>query len=414
MVSLALATESPRTKRRMTRSPRVDFAANLRSHYVEHLWSHPVLPGETMKDFRQSLRVRLDGIKNDSSGWWLHEYLFFVPIRAMRDWDAEFEPMFTDQNATLTTYTTYDHTVGASHGAASYLVQGAAVVRDAFFRPEEERDPTAVNTTNWKLRMNHKNALHSLAEGFLDSADFNIDLDASGTVTASELEQAMIKWRQVASLGLTELNYDQWLREYGINIPRSDLPEPELLRMTRQWAMPTRIVDPSTGSPANYILWNTKMSSGTKKWFKEPGFLMCFASVVPKVYIDNLYPAAPHLTQSKFWNPPETWAHQLALYQEEASAVGGEGPLKLTSEAYSWDTRDLLAHGDQFLNNAATDVPTVTLTAADKDYIPDADLATFFISDTEREALAIGRANPSILGHVMDGSIGTHSGAQET
>lgn len=138
------------------------------------------------------------------------------------------------------------------------------------------------------------------------------------------------------------------MKSYGISLPREETNEPELIRYIRDWTYPTRLVDPSDGSPTSAVNWNIQDSIDKDRFFKEPGFLFGVQVFRPKVYLGNYEGSlTAYLKSGLSWLPGEALNSLAYGFREFAAA---SGPLPDASSAYVIDLRDLLQYGEQFVN----------------------------------------------------------------
>lgn len=86
----------------------------------------------------------------------------------------------------------------------------------------------------------------------------DINLDTLNTV--EELHEAEKTWQLLRDSQLTDMDYHDWIRAYGVtpidtkSAEVKDLHRPELLRHIREWTYPTNTIDPVTGTPSSAAL----------------------------------------------------------------------------------------------------------------------------------------------------------------
>lgn len=388
---------------REPRTPTIDYGCTYGIGTVNMNWIHPVLPGETLVSAMDTQSLEIVNLEH-RSGWWQYSFLFYVPVRAYRNFSTEYETLFTDPTDEYSPGTAYAHRTGTFPDSGDWLVETAEAVMDSHFRLENERG-TSLTNPEFNMRLAHKNILDSCIGGELPDQDFDVDLDADSTLMASELEQAMIRWEQMSSIGLVDIDFEDYLEANGIKQRAEEVPEAELIAYSRQWRMPTRIVDPSTGTPVFYILFDAKTNTKKRRFFKEPGFLAKFTCLMPKVYYSNMYPAANSIVKMNDFIPPHTWSRGLANYKTHAEQ---NGPIDfgVASGTYGYDLRDMYTHGDQFLLggiHANADVPlhTVSLDST-LGYLNSTSRAELFTSDTIVNPISTGRASLNILTRFSD------------
>lgn len=398
-------------RRRRTRSPVIEYANGYYPSYVYMDWFHPVLPGETVKTIQDTSRIELTGLQYSVTGWHLYEYLFFVPLRAMPNFDS-MEAMFVDPTAEYSPATAYSHANAESVNGNQLAREATTAICNGFFRMEAGKvaSGSILSSPSFQMMHNSRNIFDSMMAGMLPDQDFDIDLDASGTVTAFELDEAMTRYEQMTQLGFTDMDFDDYLAANTGRLQKPELPEPELLRFTRQWQMPTRIVEPSTGAPTNYILFNGRINTSSRKYFKEPGVIWKGGCIYPKIFVDNMYPAAGNLITGKDFMPPESWDRPLANMREQAEQTGPVD-FGVASGVYSYDMKDLFEHGDQFLGRADTNanipVWTKDISSSTMEYLTTAAINALDDGGTMTDAAVTGRAGLSILTRVKDMTVKT-------
>ena len=70
--------------------------------------------------------------------------------------------------------------------------------------------------------------------------------------------------RELRDAGIVDVDYDDFLRSYGVSIPKAeevDKPaetayRPELLRFVRKWVYPSNVIDPTDGSATSAVSWS--------------------------------------------------------------------------------------------------------------------------------------------------------------
>ena len=189
----------------------------------------------------------------------------------------------------------------------------------------------------------------------------DLDLDGDGKVEADELETGMQHWQALRDAGLETMDYEDWIRTFGVAVPEVESSfnkyRPELVRYFRQWTYPTNTIDPATGKPSSAVSWINSFRADKDRLFKEPGFLVGLTVQKPKTYIKDTTGGL-----SSFLETIENWLPALSHSDYEKGFkqfAHGAGPLadKIGSagpgyHGYWVDLRDLLVHGDQFINFA--------------------------------------------------------------
>ena len=195
--------------------------------------------------------------------------------------------------------------------------------------------------------------------------DINVDLNDNSTITASEVQRALMQWEFLRANNLTEMTYEDYLRSYGVRVQEEVTNVPELIRYTREWSYPTNTINPTDGTPTSAVSWAVSERADKDRFFKEPGFIVGLSLIRPKVYLSEQRCAAIGLLSDAYaWLPaimrddPSTSIRQIAA---------GAGSIWPDQSAAFWvDIRDLFLYGDQFVNFSlsATDAGFVALPSA--------------------------------------------------
>jgi hypothetical protein len=174
------------------------------------------------------------------------------------------------------------------------------------------------------------------------------DLTGDETITASEVETALLQWQFLRSNNLIDMTYEDYLTGQGIRVPDPEDERPELLRTVRQWTYPANGVAPDTGDVRSVWSWSTAERVDKNRFFKEPGFIFGVTVVKPKVYKSLQAGAAgAHIDNLLAWLPKQT---QMDVRARMKKFTAGTGPLPSNTDDYWFDIADLLSYGDQFFN----------------------------------------------------------------
>lgn len=407
-----LSIQEVRARGRVTRKPSHPFTVRHKPWEIQPFFIAPVLPGETMKNLLLQSRVVSDPIKNPLIGWWLEYYFFYVKLRDLASWSTVYQQMLLDPGYVW---------AGASSAAAAYYHQanGAEYVKEClsrvvekYFRQEGEAwngwlsgqgMPMAkINSETWTDSM--------VADSAYYRPDVNVDLNANATITASEVDKALQQWQWLRSNGISNMSYQDFLRSYGVSVPkeiREETNEPELVRYIREWSYPTNTVDPTSGAPSSAMSWSVTERADKDRFFKEPGFLFGATVARPKVYLGaQASSLVDYMTNATHWLPAVLRGDPLTSMQKFAA---GAGPISGQTGAYWVDMKDLFLYGEQFTNVlSATDINKVALptAAGQKRYAAQADIDALFKSTAAELVKQDGICNLTILG-ALDDTTGT-------
>ncbi len=401
------------TRKRFHRRPNFPIAGSMRPFGLYPIMCHPVLPGETLKSASAKWSVIGQPLKNPLVGAWLESWLFYVKLT---DLDRDFGQMFISDS-----YSTSGHT--ASFDDEAYFVYNGGInwirkcvehIHDAYFATEGETRKTLVGQFDGsipRIKLNNRSWYQNM---MFEPAEVALD-----TTGERDHDAQMTAWQMVQQMQMTELSYESYLEQYGVtsmNIGRGD---PEILRFSRSWTKPSNTVDPATGTPSSAWVWNDEMKLEKDKRFEEPGFIIMLAAVRPKMYQrGQVYSMVSNLWGFSDWYPAYNLTDPAAGIKRIGSDDGvfvddlnaAEGELQML-----YDHRDLLSHGEQFVNDLDPQYPLPTANgwstiaaATDADvrgeYADDQSVQDLFIgtaSKTER-CYYEGIVGLTIAGHVQD------------
>jgi hypothetical protein len=363
---------------RVPRRPRHSFQVRQLPWGIQPVAIAPVIAGETMQNALIQTRAVSDPISNPLVGWWLEYFLFYVKLRDIEYTQnlaapnvpiyPDIEKMLLDPNWDFTTSTLYNAAaqIETYKGAGSidWVQHCLRRVTETWFR----KDGEAWNvgglrggvpcTSLWEDEQEGNGA------GWWDSAvrssavtwdeGINVDLNLDQTITTAEIDQAMRVWQYQLATGQTVMNFNDYLKQFGISVPIDDLHRPELLRFVRQWQYPSNTVDPLTGTPSSALSWSVAERADKDRFFSEPGFLFLCSVFRPKIYYRNQGDAAVQMLTNCFtWMPQLFSAEPQSSWRNFADSAVPKtrGPYGTTPVGGYWvDIKDLYLYGDQFVN----------------------------------------------------------------
>lgn len=406
---------------RKARKPQHTFQVQHKPFVIVPTMIAPVLPGETLKNALMQARAIGPNMKNQVLGAWLEHHLFYVKLRDLSGWNVAngYRAMLMDQSINVATQGTADQATYRYAGAVDYVRQALTAVVDEFFRDEDEVWNTAGTTLGGEpmAQIIHGSVLDSALPlskvGTPDAGDYlpgdkpeNEDLSLS-----PDFDPHYAAWFAMFSKGYIDLDYDDYLKAYGIKSPEIEREEesskPEHLRAHREWTYPSNTVD-GTGNVSTVHSWSPQIRADKARYFKEPGFIFAVTLMRPKVYLSKLGGAAVGMMSNALqWLPK-------ALLQDEFTALkqfaAGAGPAAAQTEGYWLDIRDLFEYGDQLTNCnlSATDAGLVALPtpAMQRRYVAQADIDAMVKTVGQDLCRQDGVWNLTILGHVKDSAPG--------
>jgi len=408
--------------RRKLRNPAHPFQLRTKPFQIQPFMLSPVLPGETLKNLVCMSRVVTKPIKSPLIGWWCEYYFFYVRLRDIEWHLKETKGEWLDEM--VTSPGTYDPAPLRSAtaltqfyvaaGGTPWLKYATELCVEYYFRDQGEDWDVATLDNVPLAQIGSRNWMDSLTldDNKRTDRDFNVDLDNDGKVEAQEMLQGMDHWQALRDAGLESLDYEDWIRTFGVSVPERDDStdmkyKPELVRYFRQWQYPTNTVEPTTGVPSSAVSWVNAFRADKDRMFKEPGFLVGLTVQKPKVYLDDPSGAlANHMETLENWLP----AISHKDYEKGFKRFDADkGPLasKIGTtpfEAYWVDLRDLLIYGDQFLNyvpDAASSALSVIGAAGGGRYPTTADIDGLF-SGGDKYIQTDGVVNLTIAGRQED------------
>ena len=405
---------------RVQRRPQHKFNIKFKPYEIVPFMLAPVLPGETMKNMLIQSRCVSDPIKNPLIGWHHETYFFYVKHRALAAWDTTglLQTMMLDPAADVSTLKASAnslpwYTFKTGMNFVRYCTE--AVIAE-YFRDEGEAVNVASIENYYAAQVDQEQWYHSAK---LESATGD-DTELPGVDELEELDilpgmtDEYAQWEIMRDTGLTDLTYEDYLRSYGVSIPKSEdeggSPDerhrPELIRFHRKWTYPTNHVDPATGAPSSAVSWSIAERADKARYFKEPGFILGLRVVRPKLYMGSQKGAAAGLLNNAYaWLPAVLHSHPYTSVAEQLDSAT-EGILQNQTEDYWVDLKDLYLYGDQFVNfamdagnNHGLALPTATL---DRKYPTDAMIESLFVTSGSEYLREDGAVNVNILSRIRE------------
>lgn len=316
----------------------------------------PVLPGETLTGVFNQAKAITKPVKNSIIGWWLESYFFYVPVSALDDsaYASSVQESIINPDAPVTldagiNSINYSYNGDAPHAYRAYR----AVVRD-YFRDEGE-SVGAVTVHNFyaaRAQLGDTFRQSLMADTAITSADEELVVGADDKFTMSELDALQQKWMFARMNNLTDMTYEDWCRQFGVSLPENNLAKIELIGMGREWQYPANTVDASSGAVNSAVMFSMSDRFDKNRLFKQPGFVVGFYVLRPKVYCTGQQASAVGTMKDAWsWLPAALSGDQGVSLKRIASA---SGPVSNTGAAYVFDLRDLLLYGEQYINHTIT------------------------------------------------------------
>ena len=400
------------TRKRFHRRPNFPIAGTMKPFGLYPIMAHPVLPGETLKSASTKWSVVSMPLVHPLAGAWLESWLFYVKLT---DIDRDLGGMFISD-----TFSSSGWTAGVDRprlhvksGEIKWMEMMIDRIREAYFLNEGETavDLGSPDQNIPKVKLNMRSWYQNL---MFEPAEVAID-----TTGEMDHRQQMSAWQMLQLAQMTELTYESYLEQYGVQSMKLGIGEPEILRFSRSWTKPVNHIDTSSGSPTSAWVWNDEMKLEKDKRFEEPGFVIMCSAIRPKMFqfgqessligslwgFTDWYPA---------YNLTDPTAGIKRIGTDDSVFIStlndAEGEVQLL-----YDHRDLLAHGEQFINNRshtftppfAKEMKTTAAsppTTVRGEYATDDDIDALFVGTADADELCYyeGIVGLTIAGHVTD------------
>lgn len=407
--------------RRVHRRPQHKFNLKSKPYEIVPFMIAPVLPGETLENLLLQSRAVSDPIQNALIGWHKEYYFFYVKHRGLAATDTTglLQSMMLDPATSLaalkagaisTPYYTFK-------GGVDFVTMCLRAIVEEYFRDEGETWNTATVENYVAAQIDQEQWFQSIK---LEAATGD-DTELPGVDELEELDvlpgftTQYAQWEIMRDSGLTDLTYEDFLRSYGVSIPKTEdeggTPDekhrPELLRFIREWTYPTNHVNPANGTPSSAVSWSIAERADKKRFFKEPGFVFGVTVTRPKLYMGNQKGAAVGLLDSPYAWLPAVLMDTPYTSLKELTNSATDGILLSQGDDLWIDVRDLFKYGDQFVNhtmgaaaNHGLAIPAASL--ANLKYPTDAMVESLFVTAGSEYIREDGVVHLNVLSRVKD------------
>lgn len=412
-------TRPSRPNRSKIRVPTVNYHLKNRPWQVQPFALIPVLPGESLRKVLWTDTAVSDPIKNRLLGWWCETKLFYIRVRdCIPEQTDVLKNMFLDPEANLTAlYTSADPKYYHAYGV-NWAKEAVRQIMENYYRADDEEPDDCVIDGLWGSTVGTDNWTDSMILGVQqDEADVELEVGADDSIGMRELNAAQRMYEMLKAGMLTDMDYQDFLRTYGVRVQSEELPgKPKYLGGTSDWTMPTNTVEPSTGVATTAVYWQNKDRHDKDFFVKEPGFLIALRCYRPKVFRSGIKGSVSGIMDTAF-----EWLPALLMDDPETSLVrvaSNAGPLGNTGQDYTFDLRDYFLYGEEFINHDASSfsgaiaLPAVNTTPTpdefNKRYPTLAMARQLFVDDAANGAKQFietcGRMDFTIAGRITDTS----------
>lgn len=347
------------------RKPNMPIHLKNRPYQLQPFCILPVLPGESVDEWMWKMNTVSDPINNRLMGWHQEFNLFYVRLRDLFP-ATDVKAIFTNPELNLSAiYSAPDPKYFHYYGV-NYAKEAMRLIVEHYFRADDESPDDAVIDGLWAQTIGTDNWLDSaIPAADLTEEDVQVDV-TDGTLELSALERAQRTYELLKMGALTDMDYPDFLKTYGIRLPSEEQEgKPKHLRTIRNWQMPVNHIDETTGAATTAVYWKTDERHDKNLFVKEPGFLIGVVSYKPKAYLQFQKGSLTGIMDSLLeWLPAVMRSDP---HSSMITLAPNTGPLSNQSANYSLDLRDLFLYGEQFTNldPASANMNVVALPAAD-------------------------------------------------
>lgn len=407
MVSQRALTYPAGKTGRNLRRPVFRFQLKTKPWQLQPFMIAPVLPGETLKNGLFQSRVISDPLVHRLLGAHKEYWFFYCRLRDLQG-SADFEEMMLNLNKDMSGYRSAANPKYFHSSGINWTKMCLDKIVEHYFRAEDEIDTSYLVDGMPARSMLDQNWLDSMVneDEFAPISDVDVDANTDGKITVGEIDEAQRNFALMRQFGLTEMDFDDYLRTFGIRVAPAESDKPEMLRYSSTWQFPTNTVEPTTGVPTT--AWSASVSDRMDKdrFFKEPGFVIGITAFKPKVYLGNQTGSVTGLMDNAMrWLPRMMADDPYTSMVLLAQADRNNGPLAGRTDGYWFDLKDLFLYGEQYANFALTAADgAIGMPAADgqKRYPTTAMANAIFANEAKSTILEDGIVNLSILGSQRD------------
>lgn len=385
------------TTPRGVRHPTHPFRVSHKPYVLQPFLIAPVLAGDSL----DNINIRSRAVLKDQdrlAGHWLSHQVFYVKLTDLDEREALVAMLIdaTNEKAVPNPVGATDPTWYRTVGTMDFVEMCLQTVCDHYWRFEGEahddftatiggieRPIAPIRNIGWIDSMQNYATLPV-------GADVDVDLNADATITASEIEQAQMRYHALLQQGNVEISWEEYLAKFGMKIAPESLHIPERLFSRTLWQLPSNTVDVSDNTTVTAVSWQVDHSMNSRKVFKEPGFIFGVTYAQRKEYLSGLSGNASGLLwKSSAWLSDalmnsgayslerlsdDLAGHAIVPSSVESSVGAGNG------KDLIFDYKDLYLYGDQFFVPNATDVEPVAA-------LPDAAVRKRYHDDAVIEAM---------------------------
>lgn len=411
--SIMSAVQSANAVARKGRYPVHNHLVQFRPWQVKPFMIAPVFPGDTMKRLSHQSRTITDPLKTGAGNlvpWWVEHYYYYVKVRQLGDDVFSAYKTMVLQGTPIAINDPVNSSTNHNGRGIDWAKRALRfVVEEGGFRNAGEAYSVAeLDGLPLAAAMPHRRGWHdSLKASTHVDPDLEADPDNNDLQNPHQyvMPELVEQYERMRSMRFVDMTFEDWLQMHGVSIPSADEHEkPELVRMSQDWVYPANTVDPASGTPTGVSMFSSSFTGDKDRFFKEPGFLVGFTLVRPKIFLGNQEsPAA-----NTFLNTAYGWSPRMLADQPHISIKGFNGgagtpggPLKGQTNGYWVDIRDLFIYGDQFVDLAlaAGYAPALPSATGEKRWPTGAMADALFQQAASNKVRQDGTTRFSILSH---------------
>lgn len=415
----ATLTRPSKPNRSAIRVPTINYELKNRPWQIQPFAIIPMLPGDTLRKVLWTDTAVSDPIKNRLLGWWCETKFFYVRVRdCIPDQSETLKNMFLDPEANLSAlYSAADPKYYHAYGM-NWLKHAVTQIVEHYYRADDEAPSDAQIDGLYASTVGTDNWTDSMVLGVQqDDADVSLTVGGDDAIGMRELSAAQRMYEMLRAGMLTDMDYEDFLRTYGVRVQSEELPgKPRYLGGTADWTMPSNTVEPSTGVATTAVYWQNKDRMDKDFLAKEPGFLVAIRCYRPKVFRAGIKGSVTGIMDTAF-----EWLPALLMDDPETSMVrvaSANGPLVAPGQDYTFDLRDFFLYGEEFINydpttfSGAISLPAVNTAATPDEFnkrYPTLAMACQLFTDggeagTKQFLETSGRIDFTIAGQIVDTS----------
>ena len=237
---------------RVTRRPQHRFNLKTKPYQIQPLMIAPVLPGESLTNIMLQAQSWSDPLAAGvlrNIGWWKEYYFFYVKHRDLPGWERDelanqglgsdlIDMIVNNGNLNAHKEANIVQWTYTPKGGVDYVKNALFRIVEEYFRDEGET-AAAFHIDNVPIaqiygRGQNDWSMRLTLEGDYEDRRVDLDVDNDGSITVDEVERAYIEWAAARDAGLMDMDYEDWIRTYGVKstlpeIDRVDHHRPELL-----------------------------------------------------------------------------------------------------------------------------------------------------------------------------------------